>query len=205
MVFNNKPLRQIVALKGQITTACLTILSLFVFSFPSYSLEIGVSGHQSTEYETQGVSIFIADNFSRKSQFYWNLGFHRYDEVYVEWNNSTLKFPINSAEVSLSYRQQFSSRSPTMRRLSVEYQLGAAVALTENKFTWAELGEEKYFSETGDINGFLAISANYQVTKNLYAFMGVKHFPEMSEFGSMSSVFLGVKFNLNFGPTYYSN
>jgi hypothetical protein len=43
------------------------------------------------------------------------------------------------------------------------------------------------------------------VSSNVSAIMGVKHFPKMSEFGSMSSVFLGVKVNLDFGPTYYGN
>jgi hypothetical protein len=123
----------------------------------------------------------------------------------VDWNNNSLKFPINSAEASLSYRHQFTARSHMMRRFTMEYQLGVAAVLTDNKFTWIELNEEKYFSETGDINGFLAISAHYQLSSNVSAVMGVKHFPKMSEFGSMSSVFLGVKFNLDFGPTYYGN
>jgi hemolysin activation/secretion protein len=147
----------------------------------------------------------MANNFSRKSPFYWRLGISRFDEMYVEWNNSNLKFPINNAEVSLSYRHQFTSRSPAMRRFSMEYQLGVAASLTENKFIWAELGEEKYFSETGDVSGYLAISAHYQMTTNISAIMGVKHFPKMSEFGSISSVFLGLKFNLDFSPKYYGN
>lgn len=87
----------------------------------------------------------------------------------------------------------------------MEYQLGASASLTENKFTWAEFNEEKYFSEKGDVNGFVAISAHYKISSNVSAIMGVKHFPKMSEFGSMSSVFLGVKLSLNFGPTKYGH
>jgi hypothetical protein len=205
MVFNNKKLRQSIGFKGQIVAVFLTIMSLFVFSLPAHSLEIGVNGHQGSEYETQGYSIFITDNFSRRSPFYWSLGFSRYDEVYVEWNNSNLKFPINSAEAALSYRHQFTSRSSAIRRFTMEYQIGAAASLTDNKFTWAELGEEKYFSETGDINGFIAISAHYKVFSNVSAVMGIKHFPKMSEFGSVSSGFLGLKVNFNFGQTYYGD
>ena len=205
MAFNNKWVKQCVAFKGQVFAVFLTVLYLLVFSLPAQALEIGVSGHQGTEYETQGYSIFIADNFSRKSPFYWSLGVSRYDEVFVEWNNSNLKFPLNSAEASLSYRHQFTSRNVSMRRFSMEYQLGVATSLTENKFTWAELNEEKYFSESGDINGFLAISAHYQVSSNISAIMGVKHFPKMSEFGSISSVFLGFKVSLNFSSTHYGN
>jgi hypothetical protein len=183
MVFNNRLVGKCTSIKGQVFAVFLTVLSLVVFTLPAQALEFGGSAHQGTEYETQGYSIFMANNFSRKSHFYWSLGVSRYDEVFVEWNNSNLKFPINSAEASLSYRHQFTSRSPTMSRFSMEYQLGVAASLTDNKFTWTELNEEKYFSETGDTNGFLA----------------------MSEFGSMSSVFLGVKFSLDFGPTYYGN
>jgi hypothetical protein len=205
MVFNNKLVGKCVSVKGQVFAIFLTILSLSVVSLPSQALEIGGSAHQGTEYETQGYSIFIADNFSRRSPFYWSLGLSRYDEVFVEWNNSNLTFPINSAEASLSYRHQFTARNPTMRRFSMEYQLGVAASLTDNKFNWVELDEEKYFSETGDINGFLAISAHYKLSSNVSAIMGVKHFPKMSEFGSMSSVFLGFTFRFGLSPSYYGN
>jgi hypothetical protein len=205
MRLNSKLIGKSVVLKGQIVAVFLTVLSLVVFSLPTQALEVGVSGHQGTEYETQGYSLFIANNFSRRSPFYWSLGVSRYDEVFVEWNNSNLKFPINNAEASLSYRHQYNSRNPSMRRLSMEYQIGATASLTDNKFTWPELNEEKYFSETGDINGFVAISAHYKLTSNVSATMGVKHFPKMSEFGSISSVFLGLKVNLNFGQTTYGN
>ena len=205
MVFNNKLVQQCVAIKGQVVAVFLAVLSVIVFSLPAQSIEVGVTGHQGTEYETQGYSIFIANNFSRRSPFYWSLGISRYDEVFVEWNNRELKFPITNAEASLSYRHQLTSRSPTMRRFSMEYQIGASASLTDNKFTWAEFNEQKYFSETGDINGFVAISAHYKISSNVSAIMGVKHFPKMSEFGSISSVFLGVKYNLNFGQTNYGN
>lgn len=205
MVFINRWVEQCLGIMGQVVAVFLTVLSLIVVSLPVQGVEIGIAGHQGTEYETQGYSIFISDNFSRRSPFYWSLGVSRYDEVYVEWNNSNLKFPFSQAEASLSYRHQFTSRHPAMRRLGMEYQIGASASLTDNKFTWAELNEEKYFSETGDINGFVAISAHYTISSNVSAIMGIKYIPKMSEFGSMSSVFLGVKYNLNFGQTYYGN
>lgn len=205
MLFTCKLVGQCVVLKRQVVAVSLSILSLFLFALPTQAIEVGISGQQGTEYETQGYSFFISDNFSRRSPFYWSLGVSRYDEIFVEWNNSNLKFPINNAEASLSYRHQFTARNASMRNLSLEYQIGAAASLTDNKFTWPELNEEKYFSETGDINGFLAISAHYKVSANVSAVMGVKHFPKMSEFGSISSVFLGVKFNFNLGQSRYGN
>jgi len=205
MPFYNRLVEQCIAIKGQVVAVFLTVLSLLVFSLPIQALEFGGNIHQITEHETQGYSIFITDNFSRKSPFYWRLGVSRYEDLYVEWNNSNLEFPLDSAEASLSYRHQFKTRNPKIRRFSVEYQLGVAASLTENKFTWPELNEEKFFSETGDINGFLAISAHYQISSNVSASIGVKHFPKMSEFGSVSSVFFGFKFSLGSAPGYYGN
>ena len=205
MAFNNKLIGQYVAIKGQVVAVLLTVLSLIVFSLPTQALEIGVSAHQGTEYETQGYSIFIANSFSRKSSFYWGLGFNRYDEVYVEWNDSNLKFPLNSAEASLSYRHQFSSRRARNGSLSMEFQVGAVAILTDNKFTWAKLGEEKSFSETSDINGFVSISGHYKMSSKVTAIMGVKHFPDMSEFGPITSVFLGFKYSFGSGQRYYGN
>jgi hypothetical protein len=204
MAFNNRLFKQCVVFKGQVFAVFLTVLSLFVFSLPAQAFEIGGTA-QKGENETQGYSFFITDNFSRKSKFYWSLGVSRYDDVSVEWNKNELIFPLDSAEVSLSYRHKLSSRNPAKRSFSMEYQLGVATPLTENKFTWPELNEEKYFSEKGEVSGFLVISAHYNITSNISAIMGVKHFPKMFEFGNMSSVFLGVKVNLDFGPTYYGN
>jgi hypothetical protein len=204
MAFNNKLVKQCVAFKGQVFAVFLTVLSLLVFSLPAQAFEIGGLKQKGGD-EAQGYSLFIANNFSRKSNFYWSLGVSRYDDVSIEWNESELIFPLDSAEVSLSYRHQLSSRNPANRRLTMEYQLGVASSLTENKFTWPELNEEKFFSEKGDLSGFLAISAHYNITSKISAIIGVKHHPKMFEFGSMSSVFFGFKVNLSSSKTYYGN
>jgi hypothetical protein len=204
-VFNISLVKQCIVFKGQISAVFVTVLSIFVFSLPAQAIEIGGSGHIGTENETQGYSLFIANKFSRKSHFHWSLGVSRLEKVSVEWNSDILELPINVAEASLSYRYQFSSRSPVARRFSMEYQLGMAVSLTENKFFWTDPIEEKFFSQSGDVNGFLAVSAHYKMSSNVSAIIGVKHFPELSEFGDISSVFLGFKFNLDFGSTYYGN
>lgn len=205
MALNNRLVGQRVVIKGQVVAVFLTVLSLLVVTLPAKSLEIDVIGYQLTESKSQGYSISLANNFSRRSPFYWGLGLSRYNDLSIEWNNSELEFPLDSVEASLSYRHKFASRSPSMRNLSMEFKVGAAASLTDNKFTWEELDEEKYFSETGDINGFLAISAQYKMSSNASAVIGVKHFPEMSEFGGISSVFLGVKFNFSSTQKYYGN
>jgi hypothetical protein len=168
-----------------------------VYSLPAHSLEISASFHQTDQSETSGYSLEISDNFSRRSPFYWTLGYTKLDEVLVDWNESALSFPLDSVEFSLSYRQKIVSRSPVYRGFSFEYQLGLSSPLTENRFFWPELNEEKYFSERGDVNGFVAISTHYALSENSAVKIGIRHFPKVSEFGSISSVFLG--FNLSFG------
>ena len=91
MLFNNRLVEERIVFKGQIFAVFLTVLSLIVFSLPLQAIEFGGTGHQGNETETQGYSLFISDNFTRKSPLYWSLGISRYDEVYVEWNNNNLK------------------------------------------------------------------------------------------------------------------
>jgi hypothetical protein len=79
----------------------------------------------------------------------------------------------------------------------LEFQLGAGVALTENKFEWPELGEEKYFSEQGDVNPFLSLSLHKKLTKNTSMQIGIKHYPSYSEFDDITSLYFGI--NYRFG------
>lgn len=189
--------------KRQICAAWLTVLSSLVVALPAQSVEISASFHQGDQSQSKGYSLAVTDNFARKSPFYWTLAYNKLDKVFVEWNDSSLYFPLESIETSLSYRQKPSSLSPAMRRFSIEYQAGISTALTENKFVWTELNEQKYFSERGDVNGFVAITVHYKFASNTSMHLGLKHLPSLSEFGSISSVFVG--FSHKFGPNYYGN
>jgi hypothetical protein len=106
----------------------------------------------------------------------------------------------------LQYTNSCARRLP-LERASEDFnkQLEDALIKIQAKIRSHRPINNKSFSKSGDINGFLAISAHYKVSSNLSAIMGIKHFPEMSEFDSLSSVFLGFKLNLNFSPTHYGN
>jgi hypothetical protein len=190
-------------IKWQIGAAWLTVLSLLVIVLPAQSVEIAASFHQGDQSQSKGYSLAVSDNFARKSPFYWTLAYNKLDKVFIEWNGSSLYFPLESIETSLSYRHRLSSHSPTMKRISFEFQAGISTALTENKFVWPELNEQKYFSERGDVNGFVAITGHYKFGSNTSVHLGLKHLPGLSEFGDISSAFLGLSYR--FGNNYYGN
>lgn len=195
---NSEPL-----VKWQNRAAWLTVLSSLVTTLPAQSVEIAASFHQSDQSQSKGYSLAVTDKFARRSPFYWTVAYDKLEKVFVDWNDSSLSFPIESIETSVSYRQKLSSRHPAMRRISIEYQAGISTVLTENKFVWSALKEQKYFSQRGDMNGFVAITAHYRFTSNTSMHLGLKHLPSLSEFGDFSSLFLGLSYR--FGPNYYGN
>jgi hypothetical protein len=190
-------------LKWQLRAACLTILFSLFIVLPAQSVEIAASFHQGDQSQSKAYSLSVTDNFARKSPFYWTLAYNKLDKVFIEWNSSSLYFPVESIETSLSYRHRLSSRNPRMKRFSIEFQGGVSTVLTDNKFVWPELNEQKSFSERGDMNGFVAITGHYKFAANTSIHLGVKHVPELSEFGDITSVFLGLSYR--FGPNYYGN
>jgi hypothetical protein len=200
MVFKSKSVGLGAIIKRQVFAIFVSVLSLLVVSLPTTALELGVSFHQGEESDTKGYNLSLSDNFSRRGNIYWTLAYNKLDKVQVEWNNSALSFPVESIEAALSYRWSF--RKPPMRDIEFEFQLGAATSLTDNKFFWTQLDEEKYFSETGDVTAFVAVSTRYKVTPQASLQLGIKHYPDFYEFGSVSSVFVG--FNYNFGGQSYA-
>ena len=81
----------------------------------------------------------------------------------------------------------------------LEFQLGAAVNLSEHKFIFRPNfdRDDIYFAEQGDINPVLAISLQKNFTKKTAINIGIRHYPSYSDFGSISSIFIG--FNYLFG------
>lgn len=174
-------------LAGFLTLSCANVMALDT----SFSL------HKGDESKTKGISVGLADQFSKGSPWYWSLAYSTLDDVQVKWNNDELYFKNDTVDALISYRQKLKSYNEFFKKVTIEYQFGASVALTENKFFWQDLNEEKYFSEKNDINAIVAISAHYNFNKKTAVTLGIKHQPSFSEFGSISSVFLGI--NYKFG------
>lgn len=180
---------------GQLSLAGLLTLSCS----SAMALDTSFSLHKGDESKTKGMSVGLADNFTKGSNWYWSVAYNTLDDVKVTWNNDELYFKTDTIDAVVSYRQQLKSYNDFFKKVTLEYQVGASVALTENKFFWQDLNEEKYFSEKGDINAVLAFAAHYNFNKKAALTLGIKYQPNFSEFGDISSVFIGI--NYKFGKT----
>lgn len=179
----------------------LQVLTLStLMALPSQAIETNFSLHQGSESNTQGISLTISDSISRGSNFYWNVGYSYLDDVKVEWNQSDLFFKVDTVDAIISYRYKPRSYNQTMKNFTFEYQLGATMALTENKFVWPELNEEKYFSETNDINAMLGFNVHYDMSKNTSVNVGFRYHPSFSEFEDITSLYFG--FTFKFGNQF---
>ncbi|GHE91049.1 hypothetical protein [Thalassotalea profundi] len=177
-------------------------ISLFLIAnlttvFTANATDFSFNLHQGDQSEIKGFSFYVADNFTRKSNFYWQLGYSSYKDLSVAWNNDELFFDINNVEGIVSYRHKIKSYNKFINSLTVEYQVGAAVVMTENKFTWPELQEAKFFSEKGDVNPLIGMALHYSFSRNTSLVFGVRYQPEVSEFGDMSSIYIGVDHKFN--------
>jgi hypothetical protein len=176
-----------------VMTLCLTI------NFNAFALEGSLQMHKGDQSGTSGYSIGFNENIFSSDSFYWGVNYNTLDKVNVDWNNETLNFELDTLDVMVSYRYSTEPSGQSRRRSNTiytfEFQVGAGIALTENKFNWPSLGEEKIFSEKNDANAFGALLIHRSLSRNSSVHIGVKHYPEYSEFGDLSSVFLGFKYH----------
>ena len=181
-------------------------LSASLFTSNVSAIEVAGNFHKGDESKTKGFSFVMADKFTKGGSFYWSVAYNSLDKVKVEWNNDELFFKIDTIDALLSYRHKVQSYNAFFKNLTFEYQLGASMALTENKFTWPEtpgLEEEiRYFSEENDINAVVAIGAHYKLDRNTSINFGVKYQPNFSEFGDVTSVYVGLSYRFGRGFDY---
>lgn len=176
-----------VALAGLLTLTCTNAMAI----------DTNLSLHKGFDAKTAGISVGVSDNFSKGSAWFWSVAYSNLNDVQVSWNNDQLYFKNDSLDVAVSYRQKLKSYNEFFKKVTIEYKLGASVALTENKFVWQALDEEKYFSEKNDVNALVAVSAYYNFNKKTAVTVGLKYQPNFSEFGNVSTVFIGI--NYKFG------
>ena len=174
----------------------LCALSLFILN-KSYALEIGGALHKGTDAGTSAISLHALNEITKGSKFKWSVSYNRLNKINVEWNNSELDFSTNTIDATILYRQKLRSYSSFFNKVSIDYQAGISFNLTDNKFYWPDLDEEKYFSNKSDINAVIALSANYELDRTKSMYIGVKHLPSFSDFNSISTVYLG--FSYKFG------
>lgn len=181
--------------------------------FNTMAIDTTFSLQKATESKTAGFSIAVADNFSKGSNFYWSVGYSSLRDINIGWyqnielaslqnivideDKGDLYFNNAVIEATISYRQKLRGYHNFLKKVTIEYQAGASVGLTDNKFYWTDLDEEKYFSEKGDVNPLIAISSHYNINKNTAFVLGLKYQPSFSEFGDLGFISFGI--NYKFG------
>ncbi|NQZ89465.1 MAG: hypothetical protein HRT54_17965 [Colwellia sp.] len=167
------------------------------------ALEVSGEFHKGSESKTQGYSFALADTFTKGGNIYWTVGYSSLDKVKVEWNNDELFFNMATVDALVSYRHKIQSYNSFFKNLTIEYKVGASFGLTENKFTWPEtpgLEEEvRYFSEESDINPIIGVGAYYKLNRNTSINVGVKYQPSFSEFGAITSAYVGITYRFGRG------
>jgi len=183
--------------KSTSTLVTVLISVLMLVSANSYAIEPLIHIHKADQEGTYGVSLGLSDSFFKQKEFNWSVSYNRLQDVNVTWNGDDIDFSLDTIDLMLSYRYQPKSYSTFIKSLMFEFQAGVGVSLTENKFVWPALNEEKFFSEQGDINGVVAFLVHKKFTNQVSMQLGVKHYPDYSEFGNVSSIFVG--FSYRFG------
>jgi len=192
--------RAVPTLHKRILAVSALLISFGLVQGKSHAMEGVLQLHKGSESGTQGYTLGVTDSIFRHKAFNWSLTYNLLDDVNVDWNNDSLDFSLDTIEASLSYRYSPKSYNDFVKGLTIEAQAGIGIAMTENKFVWPSLDEEKFFSEKGDINPFIAFTVYKKLTKQASVHLGVKHYPSYSEFGDISSAFIG--FNYRFGRQF---
>lgn len=196
--------------KLQIIAAILCI-SFIVFSSQSYALESSVQLHKVDQDKSFGYSVSIGDEFFNQKAFIWQISYNQLvnvavvdlDETSEEWAKADLDFSIQTVDLSLGYRYYPKSYDKFVKSLMFEALVGVSANLSDNKFVFKEVERnDLYFANQGDINAVFSLSIQKSFTKNSAMHIGFKHYPSYSDFGSISTVFVG--FNYRFGrPNRY--
>lgn len=176
-------------------------LSLFVLN-KSYALEVGGALHKGNDSGSSAISLHMLNQITKSSKFNWSLSYNKLNKLKVEWNNRELDFSTNTIDATILYRHKLKSYNAFFKKVSIDYQAGVSFNLTDNKFYWPELDEEKYFSKKKDINAVIALSANYKLNKSTSMHIGLKHLPRFSNFNGISTVFIGLNYKIGNRSNY---
>lgn len=157
----------------------------------THALEVGGALHKGSDSGLTALSMHVTDSFQKGSPFHWSASYNYINGINATWNNSDKNFNTSTIDATLLYRYKIKSYNKFMQKVSIDYQAGLSLNLTDNKFTWPDLSEEQQFSKKNDINAVIAVSANYKFDKNKSMHVGIKHLPSFSDFKSISTVYVG--------------
>lgn len=185
----------------------LVFLLCFFIVKQGHALESSVQLHKVNQEKAYGFSLSIGDEFFNQKAFNWQVSYNHFDNVMIrdlediseEWDKANYDFTIQTIDMSLTYRHYFRSYNKMISSLMFEAQIGASVNLGEHKLVFRPDFERDdiYFAKQGDINPVLSISLQKSLTKKSAIHFGFKHYPDYSDFGTISSLFIG--YNYRFG------
>ncbi|TWX52301.1 hypothetical protein [Colwellia hornerae] len=202
MIKNLYKLRKTFAVSGIFIASSL-------FSNSINALELAGNIHKGQDAKSQGYSFSLADNFTKGGNLYWTFSYNNLEKVKYDLPftvSGERFFKINTIDGLVSYRHKIQSYNVFFKKLTIEYQLGASLALTENKLIYTDPNSldtvEIYPSQENDINMVLGVVAHYKLNKNTALNLGVKYQPNFSEFGAIASVYLGLSYRFGRGLDY---
>jgi len=173
----------------------------------SHALESSAQLHLVDQDESFGYSLSIGDEFFNQKAFNWQLSYNQLEHVAIVdldetseiWDKADFDFTLQTVDLTLGYRYYPRSYDKFIKSLMFEFQLGASVNLSEHKFIFTQSidSDDVYFANQGDINPVISLSLQKSFTKNSALQIGLKHYPNFSDFGSISTEFIG--FNYRFG------
>jgi hypothetical protein len=179
----------------------------FLLSTKVQAIESSLQIHKVDQDKSFGYSLSIGDEFFKQKAFNWQLSYNNYNKVSINdlgdtsqaWAQADFDFTIKTVDLSIAYRHSPKSYNKFISSLMFEFQLGAAVNISEHKFVFRPDfdRDDVFFAEQGDINPVIAITLQKHLNKNSAVQVGIKHYPSYSDFGSISTLFMGV--NYRFG------
>lgn len=183
--------------KRKIIATCFVFLNFMAIK--SHALETNIEVHKVLDAGTYGYSLGITDNFFKQKSLNWSFSYNKLDDVNAAWNGTDWDMSVDTIDAMLTYRYFPRSYNKIINKLTFEFQAGAALSLTEGRLIFAEEDQldDIVLSEKGDVNAVLSFLVHYKISKQTSMNIGFKHYPNYSDYGDVSSFFVG--FSYHFG------
>lgn len=181
--------------KNKVCITLTSALSLLTLIPSTQALEVGGALHKGSNLGLTALSLHVTDSIKKGSPIHWSAAYNYINGINVDWNNKDRNFNTSTVDTTLIYRHKVKSYSKFFQKISIDYQAGLSLNLTDNKFKWPEVNGqvayEEQFSKKNDINAVIAVTGHYKFDHAKSMHVGIKHLPSFSDFRSISTVYVG--------------
>ena len=180
------------------------LLFLSCYAPVSHGLETSIELQKGAADSSYGINLSLAKPLYRHSNFYWQVAYNRLNNVegtvgVVEAEGGSVtsdEFSLDTLDLAVSYVYSPKTYNKKLNKLFVEFQLGMGIAISDNEFQWVDPNNsattyEQVLSSAGDINPMLAISIGYTLNQQTSIYLGLKSYPNYSDFDAITTLFLG--------------